>query len=64
MFGMAERASDAEEVKSLRDQIIAELVRHSVAEEQFLTQQPADTCLTGTSLPITRSKSMPRPSGS
>jgi hemerythrin superfamily protein len=52
-----------EQRRDLVDHIITELVRHSVAEEQYL-YPAARTCRVVMSWPTTRSRSTPRPRSS
>ena len=62
LFALAREQQDPAEFKRIADLTIAELVRHAVAEEMYLYPAFREYYQTAMSWPVTRSKSMPRPS--
>ncbi len=63
MFGQLEASGmDPQKRREIADDVIIELVRHSVAEERYLYPACPRRCPTATASPTRSSRTTPRPS--
>ena len=61
VFKQIEQSNDPKERRDLVEHVIAELVRHSVGEEQYVYPRLVASWTTATRSPITNSRKTPRP---